>query len=431
MLLLSLVLLGQDPFPQPDTDPEGTVVDESGAPIAGADVALLGEFSDQGFGLAMAQILARNPLPATRTDRDGHFVLPLTPEQRSLGAWSGNGDGMVWLLVTMPGHLTWQEPLTTGLRGYVGSRVVLPKITAAGPFAAMPWPPTIMMSADVHTDLIEPAQRLRERSLSRAPLRPLPPSRRGDRSAVVRVQDEHGAPIAGARLQFSCAAFASACVAERGLLTDAQGTVRLDGLVHPLTPTDVCVVADGYAYGIPVGCTRAAGDRAETLTWTCAATPRHRCRTLGPDGTVEPFAVVMAHFGARNRACFLVSDACGRLWLDGHPGSDQLFRHPLRAAPTEDADAGIWQLPVWSCVQVLVQLDACKAMTIQWQGGGASGTVHGSAVAPADTWLLRAFGNGATEIRLVPEGSKETVLRPGSLEVRELGGFRCALLDLR
>lgn len=84
MLLLSLVLGFQEPFPRADADPEGTVVDELGAPVAGAEVALLGEFSDQGFGLAMAQILARHPLPVTRADRDGHFVLPLTPEQRSL-----------------------------------------------------------------------------------------------------------------------------------------------------------------------------------------------------------------------------------------------------------------------------------------------------------------------------------------------------------
>ena len=127
--LLIVVLLGtlanaQDvPFPKPGSDPSGRVVDERGKPIVGARVELV-EHGDPGrtWQRAIDQVLRQAPLPFAISDRDGEYVLPLTREQRRLGA---GGEGSFTLHIEKDGYAEWDEPLPMGISGYLGSHAVL------------------------------------------------------------------------------------------------------------------------------------------------------------------------------------------------------------------------------------------------------------------------------------------------------------------
>lgn len=125
-------------WPEPGADPRGLVIDEAGQPVAGAAVRLVAATDPRRpFARAIAAVLATTPLPRTRTGRDGAFVLPLTNEQRQLESWR---EPVFWLVVESEGHLPWVEPLGLGLRGYLGSRVVLRADREGDPLRAVPWP---------------------------------------------------------------------------------------------------------------------------------------------------------------------------------------------------------------------------------------------------------------------------------------------------
>lgn len=148
---LTVVVLAHLPaqeFPDVGADPQGVVLDEQLRPIAGASVTLAWEHrGNVPFGQAIRARLARSPLATVQSGRDGSFVLPLTDEQRQMGAQplgSGNTASGCWLLVEKAGYLPWREPIPGGLATYLGSRVVLRPVRAGDPFADVPWPPAIL-----------------------------------------------------------------------------------------------------------------------------------------------------------------------------------------------------------------------------------------------------------------------------------------------
>src|SRR5262245_15653274 len=105
----------QAAFPRADQDPVGVVLDEAGAPIAGARVELVFPgFPSNDWTPAIAQVLETCKLPSTLTNRDGEFVLPLLREQRRLGVL---GEGSFVLKITKDGFQKWCEPLPLGLWG--------------------------------------------------------------------------------------------------------------------------------------------------------------------------------------------------------------------------------------------------------------------------------------------------------------------------
>ena len=123
MLSLVWLALVQDPFPRPGADPTGVVIDEQGKKIVGATVELVRDAHvPDTWSLSIDQVLRQNPLPRGITNKDGEFVLPLTRDQRRLGA---AGEGRFALIVRKDGYQRWCEPLSQGLAGYLGSRVLL------------------------------------------------------------------------------------------------------------------------------------------------------------------------------------------------------------------------------------------------------------------------------------------------------------------
>lgn len=103
--------------------PRGTVRDSAGKPIAGAVVRFRIEDSVHWRN----HVLRRQPLPRVQTSRDGEFFLPLTGQHR---LFTRQTAGQISLVVEKPGYHPWIEPLPMGLRGYLGSAVVLRAVTA-------------------------------------------------------------------------------------------------------------------------------------------------------------------------------------------------------------------------------------------------------------------------------------------------------------
>ncbi len=101
---------------------QGVVLDEQRAPIRGASIRLAARDRHPSRHAMLRAILARHPLPSARSNDDGSFFLPLTPEQRLLGDEVAN---LFALVVEHPGYAPWIEPLPGGLRAWLGSRVVL------------------------------------------------------------------------------------------------------------------------------------------------------------------------------------------------------------------------------------------------------------------------------------------------------------------
>jgi hypothetical protein len=128
----------------PQQDPTGVVLDEELRPIAGASVALRLEVGGGApFARSRAARVARSPLPAVQSGRDGSYVLPLTEEQRlSTAVW--HIDSGCWLVVEKAGYQPWLEPIPAGLATYRGSRVLLRRTRADDPFASVPWPPAVI-----------------------------------------------------------------------------------------------------------------------------------------------------------------------------------------------------------------------------------------------------------------------------------------------
>lgn len=129
-------------FPPIGSDPQGCVLDEQLLPVPNATVSLVWE-QRAPFGRAIAARLATSPLAATRSGRDGTFVLPLTQEQRQMGAVAPLAGGC-WLVVEKEGYHAWREPIPAGLPSYLGSRVLLRRVREGDPFADLPWPPAIV-----------------------------------------------------------------------------------------------------------------------------------------------------------------------------------------------------------------------------------------------------------------------------------------------
>ena len=111
--------------------PRGTVADPKGAPIGGASVY----FKTQRGTLDAMQwrdtILRTTTLPRVRSSKDGEFFVPLTHLHR---LFSPTSAGRISLVVEKEGYHSWIEPLTAGLRGYLGSKVVLRPIVEADRF---------------------------------------------------------------------------------------------------------------------------------------------------------------------------------------------------------------------------------------------------------------------------------------------------------
>ncbi len=154
LTVVALASLPAQAFPNVGADPQGVVLDERLQPIAGAAVTLAWEPRDAvPFRYAIAARLAKSPLAAVQSGRDGSFVLPLTDEQRQMGCrqlGSVNTESGCWLLVEKAGYLPWREPIPGGLSTYLGSRVVLRSVRAGDPFADVPWPPAILTLRQQH-----------------------------------------------------------------------------------------------------------------------------------------------------------------------------------------------------------------------------------------------------------------------------------------
>ncbi|MEZ5964821.1 MAG: carboxypeptidase-like regulatory domain-containing protein [Planctomycetota bacterium] len=216
------------PFPPAGSDPTGMVLDEAGQPIAGAVVELLASADpNEPFACAIGAVLRRTPLPRLPAQRDGTFVLPLTGEQRQLGA---AGEGRFWLRVQAEGYLAWLEPLPEGLAGYLGSRVILRPAAADDPFAAVPWPPSpialgTFKAMAMWCPLPATAPAIDRRGPADAS--PAAPSSTDApcREHRLRCTDETGRPIADADLLFDNSCFAAD--ASLPAATDATGSARL------------------------------------------------------------------------------------------------------------------------------------------------------------------------------------------------------------
>lgn len=313
------------PFPAVGAAPQGIVLDEALAPIAGASVELLWETApSHPFARATAQRLAATPLPATRTGRDGTFVLPLTDDQLGLGdvGWQASG---CWLLVTAPGYRPWREPVRGGPRSYLGSRVLLRRERDGDAFADVPWPPAVVSIASETSMLPWVAVAAEWPELGRRGAESPPPGNTPAAGAAlatlavrIRAGDE---PVAFAPVAFDDAAYERpADLPALPLRADADGQleVRLPAGGHRLRVT---VAGHGIA-------TMAVELRANERT--LVTVPLARCEPVDvlavtQAGVPVPFtrlAVIPKHFDSGVRSSFFVfSDSAGRarLWLD-EPG---------------------------------------------------------------------------------------------------------------
>lgn len=231
------------PFPALGSEPEGVVIDEHGAAVAGAQVELVAsEEATAPFARAIAALLRKQPLPQTSTARDGSFVLPFTPAQRDLGA---AGEGEFWLVVRKPGFGEWREPLSTGLAGYLGSRVILRRTRADDPFAALPWPPAFEAAAAKQRfqpwfalPLITPASGRHGAATEADAAAP-------ERFAVrLQVVDEQKRPVPHATLLFANSCWPGSGAAGLPNTTDADGSVA--DLRLPAGRHTVRVAARGF-----------------------------------------------------------------------------------------------------------------------------------------------------------------------------------------
>ncbi len=111
--------------------PRGTVADLKGAPIGGASVYFRTERGTLDAMQWRDTILRTTTLPRVRSSKDGEFFVPLTHLHR---LFSPTSAGRISLVVEKEGYHSWIEPLTVGLRGYLGSKVVLRPIVEADRF---------------------------------------------------------------------------------------------------------------------------------------------------------------------------------------------------------------------------------------------------------------------------------------------------------
>jgi hypothetical protein len=433
MLLCALALLLQDPFPRADADPEGTVVDERGAPIAGADVELLYDFAQEGrFSTANAIVLARNPLPAGRSDKDGHFVLPLNAAQRTLCSdygldRHGFDYGAFWLIVRKNGHVAWREPIAE-LRNWPGSRVVMPRVDAAPEFADLPWPPVLQEDASRHTPWLMPLPPRRERPLCRRPPSAPPPGTRGDLRVEITVRDRDGRPLAGVRLVPDNVFAACAAARERELVTDAGGRVVLDGMTTEGALGGIFPQLEGYAFDGANGLHQKAEPAVVRTELEMHAVHQCLCRTVDAQGEAVAFARVdvLMH----GRAVGWRSNSQGRLVLDDRPPLDCIVSRGRCCRVREQEGQVLVQVerevdvllrtPPWQSVGVKAIMGNCQA-------SGTPVTFD----PPATAFHLHCLSENGDVALLDPSPGPSLQIGYAGLHVQTLGGFPLAIVDLR
>lgn len=231
-LLLHACAFAQAPqelaFPEPEGFPEGVVLDSRGRAVAGASVSLAMDPRQGGaWSRAVADRMARVPLPEAVSQADGTFVLPVLPEMRPLGGaaigWNTPTGPLLWLIVDADGFLPWREPLWQGLAGYMGSRVVLRPDREGDPFRDVPWPPALapMSYPWWNLDAPHPAESARRRSPDVGPL-----PARDVRAVTLELRDEAGRALPRAEILFSDSAYALG--GSLPLRTNAEGRADLE-----------------------------------------------------------------------------------------------------------------------------------------------------------------------------------------------------------
>ena len=330
VLLLAHAALAQAGFPNPGSDPMGKVLDELGRPVAGAEVELRVDLASEGtWADAVAQILAATPLPNAVSDADGDFVLPLTRLQRTLGA---GGEGSFWLVVSKPGHRTWSEHLPRGLRGFLGSRVVLPRKSEPDPLAELPWPAVIPLHKGQSDLQIAAAAECRmPQNAIRRPPPPAPRDGIGAAKLVIRVRDGDDKPIPGAILRCSDGLFATnAAIGARVWMTNESGDVTIERLAAG--SGQIFAVADGFA--LKATACNLVGRDVQELRLVGKRTRSFCVATVDADGAPMPFASIMlmaATEDAGGRTTTLLqSDSQGRIVVEIVAGQQAT----LYSAPT-------------------------------------------------------------------------------------------------
>lgn len=216
-------------WPKPGEDPRGTIHDTKGTPIAGATVRLVADHRlKRQFSRAIASVLASTPLPTVLSARDGSFALLLTNAQRQLE--SGYLVDF-YLVVEKQGYLPWTEPVTSGLRWYLGSRVVLRLDRTGDPLRGMPWPIGVVAAPMKVTSspwLPVPNEPKLPSANARGCTPEWPKPERAQGKAILytlEVTDEKERPIVGALLQFDNECYRSETALPN--TTDASGKATL------------------------------------------------------------------------------------------------------------------------------------------------------------------------------------------------------------
>jgi hypothetical protein len=480
-LTITLLLLAsvQDPFPQPGAEPVGVVLDETGRPVASARVALRWDAErSKPWSKSIEQVLQRTPLPSTLTNRDGEFALALTNDQRSLGS---AGEGCFWLQVEHPGFQRWCEPLTNGLPGWLGSRVVLhtltpgdrvevrvlraprdarlevrrlserdpdPGVDAAVPasgvvavdLSLVPTPkPTLsaneLLPLGYRARLVapdrtgawrpfEPGREWDPGELRPRRVEPEPGPRRTD-SVRISVTDEDGKPIERARVLLHDGAFFRSGPLPPPFATGVDGQVRIDGL--RTNEVVLRVIAPGF---FPAELPARADDERE-LTLQRARTVR--LATLAGN---DPVPFTRLHWQVERPAAqalalqarTIATDSLGRACL-AVPAGARVFvwvSTSLRMARVElevrevveRAEADIL---AWSIV--LVPFDT-RLATSRWSGKGTrgEGLTPDGRIPGAIGFLTQAIGPHSDFLQLETDGCVVLELRAADLDPKSRDG---------
>lgn len=433
--LLALVpsLRAQAPFPAPGADPAGKVLDENGKPIAGANVELRVDLEGEGtWANAIAQVLSATPLPEAISDKDGDYVLPLTPFQRSLGAL---GEGSFWLVVRKPGRRTWTEPLPYGLRGYLGSRVVLPNLPEPDPLLGVPWPPVVPATKPNEDGFQTLASAVvLPKTTTRRPGPPVLPAVEGTTKLVMTVKDSDGKPVPGAILRFSDGWFAKCrAVGAQPWVSDENGVVTIDGFGK--ASGKCAAIAEGFAAKVT---NFAVGDEdKKEVTLALERTRLFSVTLVDASGTPIPFASLSgAVAGAAVRAQLRnQSDSLGRVRVE-LPATERatLYAAPILNAVNvgpESAEAFDVQgatLETW-----FVRTAPVRGWTYSFRTQRQSLTRSNNRVLSAgvDALLVRAPVAGTTKLELRGGTTPPVTIDETGGRAFDIAGHTIRVFDLR